>query len=402
MQRSYDVIVAGAGISGFAAAIGARQAGASVLLLDKRPSAGGTAVYALTPVLSGWPYPQHGGGVADMLKNHLEQKNQLIWRNGNADTEETFLQLAMLELLTQAGVEMLFDAEVVKANVTAARINSITVNHANTTLELAADYFVDATGDAILSALAGAETTIPPVELSMTKTLMFKIKNVLSFDKTSIKSRFKTKQFPFAIQTEFMGTRLLRDDEIIVNLSAVTGNAADPDDHARMYKELTAQIPVIVEWLKKEFPEFARIEISKIAPAMGVRYSRSIVGRRQLDMSDIQNPQPPPEPVGLCGHYIGGHYVDSYDAPWGHDIPGKPAIPYGALRSKNIDNLAACGRIIDVDPRVVSAVRLCVSCMASGQAAGIAAALDMPEYAVLKQELIKQNCLFEFPQNINQ
>jgi len=305
------------------------------------------------------------------------------------------LQAAMMDMLQSAGVEMLFDAELIKAAAADRRIASITVKHGGEELELRAKNFVDATGDAVLTQLSGAETVIPPPELSMTKTLMFKIRNIKSFDKPSIKARFKKKTFPFAIQTEFMGTRLLRDDEIIVNLSAVTGNAADPDDHARMYKELTAQIPVIVEWLKKEFPEFAQIEVSKIASIMGVRYSRSIVGRRQLDMLDIQSPQPPPEPVGLCGHYIGGHYVDSYDAPWGHDIPGKPAIPYGALRSKNIDNLAACGRIIDVDPRVVSAVRLCVSCMASGQAAGIAAALDMPEYAVLKQELIKQNCLFE-------
>jgi len=129
MQHSYDVIVAGAGISGFAAAIGARQAGASVLLLDKRPSAGGTAVYALTPVLSGWPYPQRGGGVADMLKNYLEQRNQLIWRNDNGNTEEDALQAAMMDMLQSAGVEMLFDAELIKAAAADRRIASITVKH---------------------------------------------------------------------------------------------------------------------------------------------------------------------------------------------------------------------------------------------------------------------------------
>jgi hypothetical protein len=147
-----------------------------------------------------------------------------------------------------------------------------------------------------------------------------------------------------------------------------------------------------VEWLRREFPEFADIEVVKTAPAMGVRSSRSIVGRSTLGLSDMENMLPPPEPVAICGRYIGGHYIDCYSSPWGHNIPGNPAIPYGALRSKNIDNLLACGRIIDVDPKVISAVRLCVSCMASGQAAGIAAALDIPEYEILKKELIKQNC----------
>ena len=177
-----------------------------------------------------------------------------------------------------------------------------------------------------------------------------------------------------------------------MNLTAAIGDAADAAEYERMQQELAAQIPVVVEWLRKEFPEFADIEIVKIAPKMGVRYTRSIVGRRQLGLPDMINPQPPPEPVAVCGTYIGGHYIDCYSSPWGHNIPGNPAIPYGALRSKNIDNLLACGRIIDVDPKVISAVRLCVSCMASGQAAGVAAALNIPEYDALEKELKRQNC----------
>ena len=391
-MKKYDVIIAGAGISGFAAAIGARQAGAEVLLFDRRESVGGTAVYALTPIISGWPEDQRGGGVADMLKEYLTSRGELIWRNGNADTEEDALQNAMQQLLAQAGVDVLVNAELISADVTDKKITSVTVRTPEGEIELFADNFVDASGDAVLAVTAGALTQVPPVELSMTKTLMFKVKNLKSFDKASIKERFRKKVFPVAHQNEFMGTQLLNENEAILNLTAAIGNAVDPADYARMNDELAAQVPVIVEWLRKEFPEFADIEVVKTAPAMGVRCSRSIVGRSTLDLSDMENTLPPPEPVAICGRYIGGHYIDCYSSPWGHSIPGNPAIPYGALRSKNIDNLLACGRIIDVDPKVISAVRLCVSCMASGQAAGVAAALDMPEYEILKKELIKQNC----------
>ena len=54
----------------------------------------------------------------------------------------------------------------------------------------------------------------------------------------------------------------------------------------------------------------------------------------------------------------------------------------------------AAGKIIDVEPRAISAVRLAAGCMSSGQAAGIAAALNVPEYPVLRKELERQNCMF--------
>ena len=394
-MKKYDVIIAGGGVSGFAAAIGASQAGARVLLFDRQPSVGGTAVYAMTPVLGGWKADRKGGGVADMLKEYLEKRNELIWRGCNADTEEDCLQNAMLALLEEARVDMLFDAELVSAKCADDRIAFITVKQNSELLEFAAGNFVDATGEAALALAAGALTTVPPVELSMTKTLMFKVRNIKSFDKVSINKRFREKEFPIPGQDRFMGTQLLHNDEANLNLTAVAGDASSPEECDRMYRELQNQVPVVVEWLRKEFPEFAGLEVVRIAPIMGVRYTRSIVSRRQLSLADTQNTEPPPEPVGFCGSYIGGHYINGYSSPWGHAITGKPAIPYGALRSANINNLLACGRIIDVDPRVISAVRLCVNCMSSGQAAGIAAALDIPDYEVLAEELKRQKCLIQ-------
>ena len=394
-MKKYDVIIAGGGVSGFAAAIGASQAGARVLLFDRQPSVGGTAVYAMTPVLGGWKADRQGGGVADMLKEYLEERNELIWRGNNADTEEECLQDAMLALLEEAHVDMLFDAELVSAKCADDRICSITVKQNSELLEFAADNFVDATGEAALALIAGALTTVPPVELSMTKTLMFKVRNIKSFDKISINKRFREKEFPIPGQDKFMGTQLLRDNEANLNLTAVVGDASLPEERERMYRELQNQVPVIVEWLRKEFPEFAELEVVRVAPILGVRYTRSIVSRRQLVLADMQNSEPPPEPVGFCGSYIGGHYINGYSSPWGHVITGRPAIPYGSLRSANINNLLACGRIIDVDPRVISAVRLCVNCISSGQAAGIAAALDIPDYEVLAEELKRQKCLIQ-------
>ena len=70
-------------------------------------------------------------------------------------------------------------------------------------------------------------------------------------------------------------------------------------------------------------------------------------------------------------------------------------MPYGALLSADISNLAAGGRCLGVEPRAVSAIRLIPVCIATGQAAGIAAALGFPAYKALREELLKQKCRFE-------
>ena len=91
-MKKFDLIVCGAGMAGFAAAVGAARAGSKVLLLDKMPSVGGMAVYAITGFLSGWPFPRRAGGVADELVKLLEERKALIWRN-NAAYEEDALQM---------------------------------------------------------------------------------------------------------------------------------------------------------------------------------------------------------------------------------------------------------------------------------------------------------------------
>ena len=377
-MEKFDCIVAGAGMGGFAAAIAASRAGAKVLLIDKLPSAGGTAVYAMSALLSGWPLPQRAGGIADELAQVLQQRNGLRWRSGNAAFDENIMQLAMLDMLRDARVKTIFNALVIRVESVGKIIKNITVQTGTKELIFEAKNFVDATGDASLSVLAGADVITPPVDKSMTKTLMFKVNNVKNFDKESIARRFseklKTKKFPVVIQDRFMGTTLVRDDEAILNLTAVAGDAADPVQYNAMYEELLRQIPEVTAWLKKEFPEFEDITVSKISPVLGVRCTRNIISRR------------------LCGSYIGGHYVKGFASPWSGST-GKMAVPYGAIRSCSFDNLLAAGRIIGIAPELVSAVRLNVSCMSSGQAAGIAAALNIPPYEKLRKELLRQNCL---------
>ena len=395
-MKKYDCIIAGAGVAGFAAAIGAARAGAKVLLLDRLPCVGGTAVYAVTPILSGWPKAVLGNAVGGMLAEELKKLNAYEWRGNKIVTNEDALQAAMMNLLQQHNVEMLFNAELCEVRVADRRVESVTVLCNGSKVQLAGANFVDATGDGAFSILAGAETLVPSDDESMTKTLMFKVRNVKDFNRELVIKTFaeNVQHFPVKIQDSFMGMPLTDPEEVVLNLTAVPGNAADPVKFSAMYKELFDQIAPIMDFMRKYIPGFAEAVVSKVAPQVGVRYCRSVVCRQRLTVEDMFNPVMTDEPVAFCGSFIGGHFIKQFESPWGAKVTGNPTVPYGALRVKAVDNLLVAGKIIDVEPRAISAVRLVAGCMATGQAAGIAAALGIPEYTALRAELEKQNCMF--------
>lgn len=394
-MTTYDCIIAGAGLSGFAAAVGASQAGAKVLLIDKMAAPGGSAVYAMTPVLSGWREFGIGNAVGRILADELQKINAFEWRVSKIVTDEDSLQHAMSNILKRLNIDTLFSASLCGVEKTEDKISSVSVMTIDGVKKFTAENFVDATGDAVLSMLAGAELITPCGEESMTKTLMFKVRNVKNFDRDTVVKLFKEnhEHFPVQITDSFMGLPLLDESEVLINLTAVTGNASDAESYSRMQSELYKQVGPVVDYLRRYIPCFADAVVSKTAPVVGVRYTRSVRGLRSLTLDDIFNPEMPPEPVAFCGNYIGGHYVKQYRSPWGYAITGNPAVPYGAIQAKGIPNLLTAGRIIDADPKVISAVRLAAGCLATGQAAGIAAALGVPSYDKLCTELEKQHCL---------
>lgn len=391
----YDVIVAGAGPSGFAAAIGAARAGKKVLLLDKNAGPGGVAVYCGCPVFAGM-FGVNGelpSGVAGEFAARMKGRS-FVTVQTHLNSSEFEVGLCMTRMLREAGVELLFYAMLTAAECENGRIRSVTVSGCGNTLRFEADSFVDATGDAVLSRLAGAELLPADPDETMTKTVLFRVTNVRNFDKPKLCELFPNLNFPYSHQDRFMGTVVGEDEhgDILLNLTAVSGDALDLADLTRMDIELREQIPVIVDWMRKKLPGFENCRISAVAPQIGVRGSCNVRGRTVITAADLDNDTPVEEPVALGKRSYGGHYIHQFRSPWGVGTSGYRAIPYGALRPAGLDNLAVGGRCISIEPKAVSAVRLMPACMATGQAAGIAAALNFPPYPVLRQELDRQKC----------
>ena len=391
----YDVIVAGAGSAGFAAAVSAARCGKKVLLLDSNAAPGGVTVFSGCPVFTQTSSVKNQP-LRGIFKEFIGELGNNCFPVGGytRNTSEFDIQLVMSRMLKKAGVDMLFYAVLIDAETVDGKIQNVTVFCCGKKLTFEADYFVDATGDATLADLAGCPTDTPNVQDSMTKTLLFRVSNVSGFDKPKLKEIFKTLTFPYPWQDNFMGTRIGRDgDDILINLTAVSGLAMDPFDRSRMDFELREQVDVIFNWIRKNLPGFENCRLAGVSPSIGVRSSRFIIGKSRITCKDLDENIIVPDPVAEGKRMYGDHFVDRFRSPWANNFEGSYGVPYTALQAEHITNLLAAGRCISVEPRAATSIRLAPCCMATGQAAGVAAALGIPSYEVLKQKLTELDAL---------
>jgi urocanate reductase len=107
-DNEVDVIVVGSGFSGLAAAIEARDLGASVLILEKRSQIGGNSIFAVGYTNAVYPERQSAQGIDDSLEKHFEQ----TWRGGGQRCNPDRIRAVVAEgkntidWLEKIGVEM--------------------------------------------------------------------------------------------------------------------------------------------------------------------------------------------------------------------------------------------------------------------------------------------------------
>ena len=113
--------------------------------------------------------------------------------------------------------------------------------------------------------------------------------------------------------------------------------------------------------LREQVPGFERSYLTDVAMTLGITESRRLVGRYVLRREDLD--QPFDDVIAVTGHWT------KYDCTY--------QIPYRSLLPQRTSNLLAAGRCISVDHRAHHATKEIPACFATGEAAGIAAALSL-------------------------
>lgn len=420
MTDIWDVIVCGGGTAGAAAAIAAGRQGAKTLVVEQLGSLGGTQANAwVTPMMPNYigEFKLSRGINLDILKTQtdLQPAGELL--HGDDWYDPTLLALVLDRLASGAGVTCLFNATICGAVTEGTKLQAVQVATRGGVRELRGKTFIDCTGDAELSYYAGAELMSgnedgihQPMTLRFTMggidipTVRQSLKQYLRVDTDEyIEMGYgEAKESPMEplVRQGIKAGFLLEDDlgyfqlftvngrtgELAFNAPRINGlDPLDPFELSRAYQVGRKKIFRISQFLRALVPGFDKAFISVIAPLMGIRESRRVVGEYVLTEDDHGSFRKFEDVVARNRYPVDIHLKKGIDyrkyppGEW-HDIP------YRSLVVKGFSNLWVAGRCASATFVAQSAIRIQPVCRSMGEAAGVAAALCSRE-GLAAQEL---------------
>ena len=156
-------------------------------------------------------------------------------------------------------------------------------------------------------------------------------------------------------------------------------NGLKTEDLYKAEVELREQIEKVIEFLRKYIPGYETCMLKTTADTLGVRETRRIIGEYVMCDEDVEKGKHYDDAVVHNAWFlIDIHNPSGGGQAEGHSKMAKPYdIRYGALLPLGVENLLTAGRCISGTHRAHASYRVMAICMATGQAAGIAAALSI-------------------------
>lgn len=410
-NRKYDVIVAGGGLSGVAAAVAAAREGRSVLLLEKYGFLGGMATNALVnPFMAycskygegekfDWDKIANDGIFGEIIRR-LKEKGAL--HSNRMTFHEEYLKWILDELTMEYGVTVLYHVFIFDVEMEGKNIRKIKAAGKEGVLVFEAERYVDATGDADLVALAGCPFSLGNEEgLVQPVTLCFNVGGVDTSvyapvwgwydgsypadsnkcrDAVNEKYRQWKKEGKISSPLNEVSTYASCLPGVIhFNSTRICGvNPMDTLELSQAEMEGRKQMMELFEFMKQNVEGFSDSYLINSGVQIGVRESRRIQGDFVLNEKDILSCTKFEDSIARGTYCIDIHAMKKEDKGGGMtDIPYGDyyTIPYRALFPKKCQNLIIAGRPISSTQLAHGAHRVMPICTSVGEAAGIAAAL---------------------------
>ena len=157
-------------------------------------------------------------------------------------------------------------------------------------------------------------------------------------------------------------------------MTRTAADACSNRDFTRAECELREQVFKMAAVLREHFVEFKDSYVSAVAVHAGIRETRRIVGAHTISAQEYVSAFRYPDSISRGAHPIDIHVANG--ASQNITFLKTPAyVPYRALYSPGFGNLLVAGRCISADKTAFASLRVQASCMGTGQAAGVAAAL---------------------------
>ena len=392
-----DVAVIGGGPAGVAAAVSAARAGMRTVLIERLGVLGGTAAVGYVNPISG--FFQQGqrvvGGIAWEFVQRLQELGaaQIEYPKGHVSFHPEAWKLAAQRMTLESGVELMTNMTLSDCLLKGGRVTHVILDGKSGPEAVAARCFIDATGDADLCRLAGAEMLPEEAEGYQPASLCFVLEGVdvtTPLLKNSIhhtgaggshSSNDAIHNYLNACVArgeleQFGGpwfNAMVQGGAVTVNVTRRAGNGADRRDLTRMECRLREDMFRIVALLKREYPEFRSCSIAASGINAGIRETARIRGLDTVTGEDMLSARSWPCPVARCAHPMDIHHASS-SAQTVDYYASAAYVPHTALIPRGAQSLLAAGRCVSADARAYATLRVQATVMAIGESAGLMAA----------------------------
>jgi hypothetical protein len=359
-----DVAVVGGGVAGVAAAVAAARLGAQVWLIEKEYALGGLAtlgnVIIYLPLCDGHGRQVIGGLGEELLRLAVRDVRApdrtlrvapvpACWEPGGDPAERRRTRfrtdfnvasviLAYEELVTSAGIHLLYDSRLCGVVRDGRRITHLLLENKSGRSALAVGTVVDATGDADVCACAGEPTA--SLDTNVLAGWCYLLRD---------------------------GTPELRPHSRAFAPDGSRTGAQGPFFRGDDAEQVTQQIVQTRAWLRESLAEWrAKAPASTLYPFQlatfpNLRMTRRLQGSVEIAETDMHHWFD--DTVGLSGDWRKAGPVY--------------ALPLRCLQATRTANLLTAGRCLSASGSAWDALRAIPTCAVTGEAAGTAAALAM-------------------------
>ena len=431
-----DILVVGGGPAGLAASIAAAREGVKTLLVERYGCFGGVITQTMVGTPTWYRYAKTidaGGIIKEFELKAKEMSGTINTFNEKIKTTEIgkFLEKEGIlvdgvptyeildteifkiladNLVQDAGVTPLLHCQAVDAIMDGNKISGIITESKSGRQAIMAKRVVDATGDADIAFHAGAPYRKDPKIKLMGVTVNFGCSGVginkfftYLLEKIQKKPKFLS-YFKQSGELFFMDdftcfleplNRANKGDIIpesipinkiwdqYVELGIINSfngihiseiDCTDVFDLTKAEIEGRRRIFKLINSLRRRTPGFEKARLKNIGSSLGTRESRKIIGEYNITEYDVKNQARFEDSIGICPEFLDG-YGTVIMPTTGRYFQ----IPYGIILPKNVENLLVAGRCVAGDKISHTATRQMVCCIATGQGAGVAAAVSVKE-----------------------
>lgn len=423
IKNSYDVIVVGTDPEGVAAAVSAARNGMKTLLVDGRDR---TILGGL--MTEGWlnsidmNYEPTKGIIG---KHDIMNKGIFSEWYGKIEGDSfdiTTAANAFYDMVSkEKNIDLLMKTKEIVPDVTKSgdktTVTGVTITKADGSKQtVKAKAVIDATQDGDIADAAGVPFThgredLGDVKSRMAVTAVFRLNNITperwkQFGKTilaedkgqqkyginemSLWGFDKMQDYP-AVNKERVRMRGLNggrqnDNTMLVNaLQIFNVDPFDPKSRQEAIQIAKDELPHVLAYLKKNYPDFEGVELDAIAPELYVRESRHMIGEYRLSIIDLLENRDQWDRIAFGGYPVDIQRTSPKDNGAVVIDPDKYAVPFRSIVPQKVDGILVVGRAASYDTLPHGSARVIPVGMAEGEAAGAAAKLAADQNMTFRQ-----------------